>query len=499
MPAADIVLRERGLKAHPSLDKVWTADLPSEVKDLVYLPESPAGDRDIAWAEAVIDGSDWPLLPNLLPLMPVDDRSFACVVLSDADGAGRAGEGAVVRWHLDVKDEQHQAALLDTDAYEYVFSVAEELRHRATGWTRVLEIGEAYQDAFISNDRRPRDFIVRPVRIACQNVIVALAAFNQDSAFNGLGVVAWQTCEVPHVATNEATRALTALMLCDAFKVGGTMEIRFDRPCQPSGAGTKITGHPEGQVPAAIRRFARTVGIAVGVYDPQAISPAEARDLFRAVTPMPSDLRARVDSAIAHEGLAPERICFALLTGTWHALELDFMLATGPRTGSIVSGGAHWSDRSARQAESETCRAAAMSAMVYNRLNNRDSAGSTSGLRVLEDDRQGVMWNVDGEAASVHFRNLVASTGLPWLYTQPDAFTTTVDEITVFPRSLVTRGVIERVRLELRSRPAALLVPRDIAESHAVLDVPVLACPDRLADLDKATEANLLNSRIART
>lgn len=491
-------LAERGLQTTPSLLKVWADELPREVRDLVYKPEPEVPELpDVEWAEAVINESDWPLLPNLVPIMPVDERSFACVVLSDANGPRLPGEGAVVRWHLDVKDDKYQAALLDTDCLMYVRSVASEMRHRQDGMDLVFDVGEAYERAFLDNDKRPRDFIVRPVRIACQNVIVALAAFSQDSAFDGLGVVAWQTCEVPHVATNEANRALTALMLCDAFKNGGTMEIRFDRQVSATGFDRKITGHPEGTVPAALRRYARTVGIFDIKEDDRSITPSIARDLFRAVTPMPDDLRSRVDFATATEGIAPERLYFALMTGTWHAIELDYMLATTCRTRQIISGGSDWRDRSARQAEAEICRTSLMSSMFYNRLNNRDSAGDSSGTRVLEDDRQGVRWHIDSDQAAIEFANIGYKNDLPWTLQWPQDAPRVSDTLTVFPRALVTPEAVAGVRKASSSGAAALLVPRDVV-SDLPPDIPVLRCPDRFADLDKAVEAKLLTSRIAR-
>jgi hypothetical protein len=487
-------LVERGLAPTSSLGKIWNSTFKGILGELVLPPTARPGCRDIAWAESVINDSDWPLLPNLVPLMPVDERSFACVVLSDLGGPALPGEGAVVRWHLDVKDERYQAALLDTDCARYVESVGAEMQSRDEGLARVLdEIGPAYQKAFLDHDKRPRDFVVRPVRIACQNVIVALAGFAQDSAFDGLSVVAWQTCEVPHVATHEANRALAALTLCDAFKSGGTMEIRFDRPgrVQDGDSVKEYDGHPEHRVPASLRRFGRTVGVDLGVVDRAAISPAEARNLFRAVTPMPDDLRGRVDFATANEGIAPERLYFALMTGTWHPLELDFMLATTDRTASVISGGSSWQDRLARQAESEVCRAGVMASMLYNRLNNRDPAGDAGGVRVLEDNRQGAVWHVDGDSASIEYTNLDAAQPLPWCGYGPAA------TVRVFPRTIVTASAIAAVRDAQQHGPAALLIPLD---SHIEVpgDILVMRCPDRLADLDKAVEAKLLTSRIAR-
>jgi hypothetical protein len=481
-----------GLLAHESLERVWAEPVPPVLEGLLYGPGS--SHTSIASALETIDASDWPLLPNLVPLMAVDEQSFACVVLSDAEGPALPGAGRVVRWHLGVKDERHQAALLDTDCYAYVTSVREELEARDEGLARVLDVvGPAYRSAFIDKEKRPREFIVRPVRIACQNVIVALAAFAQDSAFDGLAAVAWQTCEVPHVATHEANRALAALTLCDAFKAGGTMEIRFDRPArvETGGGSVVLRGHPEKCVPASLRRFARTVGVELGAEDPAAVSPAEARRLFTAVTPMPDALRRRVDEATEKEGVAPERICFALMTGTWTALELDFMLATTDRASSIVAGGAPWQDRQARQAESEVCRAALMAGMLFNRLNNRDSAADASGVRVLEDNRQGVAWQVDPENGAVRFSGLDDSQSLPWGHLGKGS------HLTVLPRSAVTAAAVQAAKAALDDGPCALLVPLDCA-AELPSDVQVLRCPDRLASLDKAIEGKLLTARISR-
>jgi hypothetical protein len=173
------------------------------------------------------------------------------------------------------------------------------------------------------------------------------------------------------------------------------------------------------------------------------------------------------------------------------------MLATSPRTGQIISGGSDWRDRQARQTETEISRAGLMLSMLYGRLNNRDSAGSKTGARVLEDDRQGVSWKVHDDSAIVTFSGLDASTELPWLFQWPnDVRSATM--LTVSPRSFVTNSAIEQVRAASSEGPAALLIPRDHPGSLPP-DIPVLKCPDRLADLDKTIEAKLLTSRIARS
>ena len=489
-------LTERGLAPAPSLNKIWNSTFKGILGELVLLPTAQPGGRDITWAESVINDSDWPLLPNLVPLIPVDERSFACVVLSDLDGPALPGEGAVVRWHLDVKDERYQAALLDTDCVSYLQSVGAELQARDEGLRRVFdEIGPAYQDSHLQHEKRPRDYVVRPVRIACQNVIVALAAIAQDSSFDGLSVPAWQTCEVPHVATHEANRALAALTLCDAFQNGGTMEIRFDRDARITKNGKPINyqGHPERQVPASLRRFGRTVGVPLGIEDPRAITPAEARELFLAITPMPAELRERVDYAVAHRGITPERICFLLLSQVWREVEMDYLLATTTRSQSILGGGAVWTDRGARQGESEICRGAVTTGMLFRRLNATDAAATgTEEVRVIEDRTKGVTWSVDGGEAAVTFMSIDLGDPVPWTFGLGG-----IDVLTVYPRTAATDTAIEAVANSRLPGHKALLLPADVP-GPASSSITVLRCPDRLADIDKGIEDRLLKSRISR-
>ncbi|MEQ3551766.1 hypothetical protein WIS52_14930 [Pseudonocardia nematodicida] len=507
----------RDLALTPSLAAIFDSALPDRLAGALL---SPTGDGRLTmgWAERVSDSTGTPLHPNLLPLLILDERSFACVVLSSADGPRLPGEGAVVRWHLTLDHTRaaDQAAVLDTDCLLYAESVADELEARGPGIERMLnEISPAYRLQYVDAGKRPRDFVLRPTRIACQNVVIAYAAFQHDAAIDGMAVPAWQTCEVPHVAAHEGTRALAAQMLCDTFQSGGTMEIRFDRPASVRAKGTtstgevvdvdaKYDGHPEGQVPASLRRYGRTVGVGLGVEDPAAISPTEARELFLAVTPMPDELRQRVDAAVQVGLTTPERLCFTLMMPVWRAIELDFLLATTPRVGSILCGGADWRDRPARQAESELCRAALMAGMLRDRLDHVDSAAAASDVRVFEDDRVGVAWQVSPETAAVRFTG-VAAGPVPWqsgraapLRLQPG------EDLVVVPRTHPTEEDWRTVQQHdaPAGQRAALLVPRDVLQDALARaeagGLGVLHCPDRLAELDQAIERKLLTARISR-
>ena len=352
------------------LDDIYDRRWPDAVASLLFTPADTPYGYDLAKGRGlIVAGVGFGAVRGLEALAWVDEASIAAVVMAPSSVTGHP-VGSVVRvFHTDVP-ASCQCALLDASPKAYVESLAEELRARGPGMRRVLdEIGPAYEASHISLAKRPRDYVIRPLRMACQNVVVAYGAIAQDSSFDGLNVLAWQTCEVPHVATHEANRGLTALMLCDAYRNGGTMEIRFDRPGQVwlDGKAIRYAGHPEAQVPASLRRYARTVGVALGSHDPGAIFPDEARELFLAVTPMPASLAARAHGAMTTFGIPPERLCYALLAPVWSAIALDLILALSWRADSILAGGAHFEDRLARQAESEVCRAAVMVDMYHRR------------------------------------------------------------------------------------------------------------------------------------
>lgn len=486
-----VALRDDGVEQ--SLGLLYAASWSKEVREILFAPTGFGTDRTLGDAYQLLADRGIDLSERLLPLCVVDEASIACVVMEDLAGL-QAGD--VVRLILNDVEPNKQLALLDTNPLLYISSLDEEFAAREPGLKRVLDqIGPAYEASHLAHEKRPRDYVIRPVRIACQNVIVALGAIAQDSSFDGLSVVAWQTCEVPHVATHEANRALAALTLCDAFQNGGTMEVRFDREARVS-VGSKpvrFQGHPEHAVPASLRRFGRTVGVALGAEDPAVITPAEARELFLAITRMPDDLRSRVETAVERRGITPERMCFSLLSQVWREVELDFMLATTARARSILDGGAAWTDRASRQAETQVCRGAVMTGMLFRRLNGSDAAAANEDVRVVEDRSKGVIWHVDEENGSVIYSGIDRSLPFPWTRAKVNT-----DQLTVFPRAAATAEVVANIRATQSATLRAILLPSDVSVPAETGDVIVLRCPERLADIDKDIERRLLTSRISR-
>jgi hypothetical protein len=486
-PAGDALGAAR---TDPALAEAMSVTWPEAVRDVAFGPSHGF----TSWEDGlgVLASAVMPAPRSLVPIALADEQSLACAVIGALDDGGAGGN--VVRWHLGPVPVVEQGRLLDVDPFLYLESLAQELAARGPGYRLMTEtIFPDYNAKYLSEGRKPRAFATRPVRLACQNVVAGLAAFAHDSSFDGLSVAAWQTCELPHVATHEANRAMTALLLCEAFQSGGTMEIRFDR--------SEYGPHPEGRVPASLRRYARSAGVWLsdGAGVDARITPAEARDLFLAVTPMPPELRERVDTAVAQAHSSPERLCYTLMSQTWREIELDFMLAISARAHSILTGGTGIEDRGARQAESDVARAAVILGMFHRRLDSKDTAtGDGSGLRVLEDNRHGVTWQIKPAEGAVEFGG-VPRMPVPWLL--PGSGLTARDgRLTVLPRAVATPEVVTHVRqFEAEGKDVVVVLPAD-ADKAILVDVGVVvpACPDRLGEIDLTVESRLTRARVAR-
>ncbi len=412
---------------------------------------------------------------------------MACVVCSSLGEP--SGPSEVRRWHLGRIPEQFQSGLLDVDVASYVDSVAEELRSRSTGLGVMTGIAARYQREFGETGTRPRGTDLRPVQLACQNVVVGLATLRQDALFDGLRVSVFLTCETPHVATHEANRAMAALILCDAFQNGGTMEVRFgDR-------GKELF------VPPALARFARTVGVALGSDDPHCISPAEARDLFLAATPIPEDLRMRCEELMDRRLISPERLCYTLMAAVWSPIELDYIAATSSRVEDILRGGSPEGGYGVHLAEVEVCRAAVMVGMLQRHIDNSGEAGrATKSVRVFEDRMAQVSWSILGEVGAVAVVGL-ATDNLPWVRDAAGTDETGKPGAMIcVPRGLPIPADYELVReLQVQHPEATVTLLSSADMVHTIPgDLRVLACPDRLADLDADIERRFAMLRVGR-
>lgn len=483
VPSDAIAVFARGLAlgVPEGLVEVWSSPPEREVADLLYRPTTnPVEPPSVMWALATMRRGAQRPSRELVPLFAVDDRSFACVVCAKANHPVPDDFGMVVRWHLDDVPARGQRQLLDTDPVACVAALVREERFRAAGKEKLISIADEFYETHGKSGKLPRAHVLRPLRLATQNVVIGEAVFAYDASFDGLAVHVWQTAQEPHVNVHEGTRGLLALTLAEAFKSGGTMEVRFDQ-------------HPERAVPGALAQWARTQGIDVDESAP-AITPAMSRELLLAAMEMPAELRERVEGLAEHGGFGLERACYTLVSGIWRPVELDFLLAVTPRAPDILLGGTDPLNRPARQAEMEVCRAAAMLGTLHQRLQQMAPGGDASSARVVEDERQPLNWQVLPEYGAVRFDGL-PSGPLPWA---SDVSVPDHGSLTVFPRSRLDAGTLPDTTATDADADAILLPADAEPPSPSSRVSAVMRFPDRLATIDRGVDVRLLACQVGR-
>lgn len=472
----------------------WANQSPA-LADILYRPDEAVGEGlslDAALkmlAESAIQAPD-----SLIPVTFVDDWSFACLTLDDNRDYGWR-KGQIVRWHLDSIDPAFQGAVLDVGVKQYIESLIDELGPAwDTGYDGMVELADSYRANFVEKGITPKSHDRRPFQLACQNVIIGLAAFQRDPRNDGSSVPFWLTCEAPHVATYEGTRALSALMLCDAFQSGGTMEIAFER-------------HPERKVPASLRRFGRSRGINLGLETRgrKNISPAESRSLFWDVTPMPNPLREGGRRLIKAGICSVERFCYTILAPVWSAPALDFLISSSnpQRISSILEGGCNVTDRQNRMVEMELMRAACLFETFVKCSNTNNTAvglsgdvSSTSSVLTFEDRNNGVRWTLYGEESFAEVQGLPPGP-VPWL-----SDLSTSGRIIVIPRPHPIAQDFELAnRLavgDLAAGAPVVVLTDHVSTASDSRRARVLRSPMRLQEIDLQIEQNLTRSRLAR-
>ena len=101
-----------GLTPPEELEAAEIAAAGTDVAGMLYrLDAPPESPPSLQWALRAMNGGCDEPAPYLVPILPVDDASFACVVCGLKSRENRA-RGLVVRWHLDEVPDDQQAAIL---------------------------------------------------------------------------------------------------------------------------------------------------------------------------------------------------------------------------------------------------------------------------------------------------------------------------------------------------------------------------------------------------
>ncbi|MFO1500832.1 MAG: hypothetical protein U1G07_21005 [Verrucomicrobiota bacterium] len=203
-------------------------------------------------------------------------------------------------------------------------------------------------------DKMPRANAWRPYRLAVQNHLVGCAVLRHAKEYNCIEVDVFLTDEprfqrrqgnLDGAAANHppgpyepwaAAKALTLVLLSEAFRCSAAMMLRFTanvgRTPQERARHVKI-----GRVPFAIVQLANHYGTPVPDADSGILRPEEAGPLDVALTGFSAPMRRRIDVLVAEGKLSLARACYLVHHGVWTAAELR-ILSSCPNPDLILRG-----------------------------------------------------------------------------------------------------------------------------------------------------------------
>jgi hypothetical protein len=328
--------------------------------------------------------------------------------------------------------------------------------------------------------------------LCSQDVVVALMAVRHDRDENVTRVGALSIAALPEFPRLEPVRASIGVILSDAYRSGGTLEVRFQ-----TGLGAQ-RARPQPN-PRRVVELMRAAGCPPGARA-TAIDAEQASVLF------------------AHCARLPERVCdaldrgpvslktaasFAALSGLWDAVHLEVILGAASDPELLLRGGAHPLRRLAEVRDREALRAAIMAGTLMLAIKHRGDGterhDDEDNLREVDFHYVGGVlryatdsplecgwWWGSSPPASDRLDVLVCAAGKDTLPARlPDALVTASahDAGVLVARDFASLTQAERTELERQA---------------AALGAPIMVAPEYTLALDAEAERRMARARTTR-
>lgn len=346
-----------------------------------------------------------PELP--LELVPIEDLGqgrFACVV----SGEKRMKCSPVVR--INLARPSPLAALTEVAPCfrDYIYNRLSQFYPTPTGDSSLAVLEQRVQTFHAQcgydhaqGGRLPRNYDWRPYRFCVQDVLLAATVVKHARDDNCLIVDVFLTSDIPEYERGAGARALAAFLLSEAFKCGGTMEIRFTR---------NVDG---GQMPTALMDVALEVG--VQLTHRQTITPSESRELYLALTGFSEALEQQIRKLHSSGVLSIERACYSVHHGLWTQPEVESIILGSRYPGSILGGKSLPEQRHLFLQDLLYARAAVLGGFLDRKLTRRGLPEETDQVEELEDTGRRIEIGFEPQAYAKLYRCEDEPLPLQWL------------------------------------------------------------------------------------
>lgn len=252
------------------------------------------------------------LTTHLLPIEDLQDGLWAVLDCSPK-GGGAVQEMVVSASGTGVRSRQHYPSF---NAY------FRRRLNRPPDWEaiaqrtlreRIAEFQKRHDYSHRGKGKLPRNHDWRPYRFCIQDVVFGSTVVRHSRELNCLEVDVFLTAEVQSYDPLAGAMALTRFILSEAWKCGGTMEVRFSNVVEG------------GHVPAALCKLAERYGIQLSG---SRVKPNEARSLYAALTGFSAPALDRLKVLEAFERLSVAQACYLVHQNLWTVTQVEFLLSS---------------------------------------------------------------------------------------------------------------------------------------------------------------------------
>jgi len=446
---------------------------------------------------------------DLMPIEELNDGRFACLRCSQTQPFKEDTE--VVIWNPFATPDEQRSELVSPNFSTYLYERLAEWKYREPGLKTMEYHVRRFEEEYLKLGKLPRNHVWRPYRFCVQDVVIGLVVVCHSLENNCLEVDVCLTSDVPEYEPDSGAKMTSVFLLSEAYKCGGTMEIRFSE---------YVEG---GRVPAALCRLARGLGVDLNHVAEGRITPSEARQFYMALTGFSPHLRDQIVALSRQGRLSQERACYVVHHGVWTRPEVESIVFGSQRPDSIFSGDTLPEQRHLYIQDILHARAAILGGFLDRKLARRERVDGDVAIDLEDDTRRLDITFDPGFYAKIY--QCDEDLPVPWLKGQSQGqeivpaghrlvalvrAREVSDSNLRFQRDLkVASELVESFRQQSLPAHIFILTPRDFEElppdvrdrllAAAILEgVGVMVCPETVASLDADASRRLTSSRILR-
>lgn len=379
--------------------------------------------------------------------------------------------------------------------------------YRELGFERMKAHVRKFDEEYLKTGKLPRNYVWRPYRFCSQDVVLGLTVVRHSVDNNCLEVDVCMTTDVSEFEEGTGAKITTSFLLSEAYKCGGSLEIRFSENVE------------DGKVPASICMLAEKYGVSLQHIKEGRIIPSEARLFYLALSEFSDSLQKRIFSLYQEGRLSAERPCYTLYHGLWSRSQVEQIILGSTQPESILGGDSQPEQRHLYVNDLKHASSAVMGGVLDRKLAKRERNTGSEALDLEDDVRP-----LDIRFSPDYYAKIYScpeEMPMPWVNGQSTENIASNNEVTVLLRvynveelplllgnDILLAGKISK---GANSKPSSvyILVPRDFEElSQKIQDkfisdankykVGILICPETVMSLETDGARRLSSSRIMR-